>query len=594
MKKNKLIALSFLMATVMILSAVVTVSAATTTVYPSEACYVWNSKPAQFMDSTAFVLDGYSGNHRVGFMKLDFSSVDLSAYPGMQLKLTGYKNQNAGTDGKEIDIKISIIPDALEDTATVSTLTYNAASTAGWIDAGDLIGTISGTMVNAAYPMFYSTNILDAIKADIAKNDRTVVLKIENNITENGYGATYYANMLTNGYTNERVQIVAMTQAAVDEGKAKAQADADALSIANTAELGGTITLPTTGPVNGSKITWKSDSAYINADTGAVASKVGFADEIVTLTATVNYKGMVATKAFQVTLAGSNVQAANDCVTIRGQVADDNKTSLNKYLVINQQTSDNRQQGIMRFDITDVKKSIDNLEDISLRLTMCFVKPGTQATIDYKNGRYFLSILPDNAWTTDTMTLKYAIENNLISGATKVGSTGTVATVEDNTIVFEGLKDDIKAFIANNPTATSISFLLTTEETSREDSVYFYVMGNGEHKATEATQPLLIGETAKRFTAANNNGTVTFTYNVDSAKYPNGINMPATFFAAEYDSTGKLVKVAFEADANSKLTSGETTTLTISGYTSGNSINAMVFNNLSEIMPMQGVTPFGN
>ncbi|MBE7050978.1 MAG: hypothetical protein E7395_00205 [Ruminococcaceae bacterium] len=597
MKRNKLITLSFLMAVVMIMSvfvATVSVCAADTTVATAtETYYVRNDETGA---NTIFVVDGYSNNHRLGFMKFDFSTINLDDYPGLKLKLTSVKGNhgNGNNVNKNIDIKISIIPQYLESSASLSTLTYSGANNAQWLNDFDSIGSVTGTIVDdTVNNVFYSTDILSAIKADIANNqDDTVVLKIESNITTNGYASVYYANWATGDGRN--VQIVTMTEAEVNENKARAQADADALEIADTAELGSTIALPSEGSVNASKITWKSDSDYINTETGVVASSIGFVDEVVTLTATVNYNGIVTTKDFEVTLAGSNILPASDCVTIRGEKAEDNKSTLASYLVINQQTSDNRSQGVIRFDLTDVKKSIESLEDISVRLTMCYVKPGTNETIDYENGKYFLSILPDNAWTKDTMTLKYAIENNLISGATKAGTTGTVATVVGNTIVFSGLKDDIKAFIDSNPTATSISFLLNTEETRSEDSVYFYVMGNGEHKATEATQPLLVGETSKRFVAVNDNGAVTFTYNADSAKYPTGINMATTFFVAEYAPDGSLVNVVSGTDADSVITNGETKTLTITGYTSGNTIKAMVFNNSSEIMAMQPVTIFGN
>ena len=210
-------------------------------------------------------------------------------------------------------------------------------------------------------------------------------------------------------------------------------------------------------------------------------------------------------------------------------------------------------------------------------------------------------------WSVSTMTYDYIYKygateensngTNMFRNAVFASKSGTVPTEVGKTMVFTGLKAKIAEYIANYPDATTITFLLAGENldySTIEDSVRFYVPNGQEDPSTDATAPVLIGETSKRFVAVNDNGAVTFTYNADYAKYPKGINMATTFFVAEYAPDGSLVNVVSGTDADSVITNGETKTLTITGYTSGNTIKAMVFNNSSEIMAMQPVTIFGN
>ncbi|TGO04890.1 family 43 glycosylhydrolase [Serinibacter arcticus] len=125
--------------------------------------------------------------------------------------------------------------------------------------------------------------------------------------------ATLTATVARGGATRTRTFDVTVL-AQLDPG-ARAQADLDALVLANADDVRGNLTLPSTGAVHGSTLAWTASPAGIVATEAADGRSAGVvtrpaADTVVTLTATV--PGTTATRAIPVTVTAAPADLDDD------------------------------------------------------------------------------------------------------------------------------------------------------------------------------------------------------------------------------------------------------------------------------------------
>lgn len=380
----------------------------------------------------AYLRSDATDNKRHTFVKFDFTDYlskieaadSLSFYIGTR-------------DIKDYDFNVVVLPYA-DNSWTQSTITHNKATELGLFGSGI---TVNGFTKNSGGDGYTFSGMLSAVKQALAANPESTTLTFRlDSLLESTEVISLAASTakLTLSYDSDNVSDETYVQ-----NKA-ASLEWSHISEQPQNEVTSDLAFPS--KLYGADVTWSSNSNLITSD-----GKVTFADGIaqtVTLTATLTYNGLTATKAFEVTVPVAPTMKLTEAYSqkthVRGGANYENSvlgmTSEDVTRDGNVNTVDD-QDLFYQFDFTGQEAIVANASKATFSIT--------KQTSGKTFTAYLLSDASDD-WKRDDLTYKMAYEKGLITDKGYTIATGASA-LSGNTFTSNDFAQALKSAFDENP-----------------------------------------------------------------------------------------------------------------------------------------------